>query len=155
MFGLLICTVWGPASLVPGAAITMLVSCAIGKVLAMVAVCPLTTRTGCMEFWELGKEVGVNFVVNITGLWISWGAASIGGGAGAIGMLFWATGLGRTYGEKKRKRDIHIAILRKKLFTKSFNSACIIHDSLQNVIFSIESQVWYEKEKATFSNLLS
>lgn len=99
-FGLLICTVWGPASLVPGAAITMLVSCAIGKVLAMVAVCPLTTRTGCIEFWELGKEVGVNFVVSITGLWISWGAASIGGGAGAIGMLFWATGLGRTY--KKR-----------------------------------------------------
>lgn len=130
-FGLLICTVWGPASLVPGAAITMLVSCAIGKVLAMVAVCPLTTRTGCMEFWELGKEVGVNFVVSITGLWISWGAASIGGGAGAIGMLFWATGLGRTYGEKKkRKRDIHIPILQKKLFTKSFNSACIIHARL-------------------------
>lgn len=103
-FGLLICTVWGPASLVPGAAITMLVSCAIGKVLAMVAVCPLTTRTGCMEFWELGKEVGVNFVVNITGLWISWGAASIGGGAGAIGMLFWATGLGRTYGKKKEEK---------------------------------------------------
>lgn len=57
-----------------------------------------------MEFWELGKEVGVNFVVNITGLWISWGAASIGGGAGAIGMLFWATGLGRTYGKKKEEK---------------------------------------------------
>lgn len=96
-FGLLICKVWGPASLAPGAAITMLVSCAIGKVLAMVAVCPFTTRTGCMEFCVEGKEVGVNFVVNITGLWISWGAASIGGGgAGAIGMLFWATGFGRT-----------------------------------------------------------
>ena len=98
--GLLSCTVWGPASLVPGVAITMLVSWAIGNVLAMVAVCPLTTRTGWMEFWEVGRVVGVN-LVSMTGLWISWGAASMGGGAGAIGMLFWATGLGRTYGERE------------------------------------------------------
>lgn len=94
--GLLSCTVWGPASLVPGVAITMLVSWAMGNVLAMVAVCPLTTRTGWMEFWDVGRVVGVN-LVSMTGLWISWGAASMGGGAGAIGMLFWATGLGRTY----------------------------------------------------------
>lgn len=143
MFGLLICTVWGPASLVPGAAITMLVSCAIGKVLAMVAVCPLTTRTGCMEFWELGKEVGVNFVVNITGLWISWGAASIGGGAGAIGMLFWATGLGRTYKKVKKTERFIYEYCKRTSLCKSFNSAFIFHarllDYLQNVIFSIAS----------------
>lgn len=117
-FGLLIWRVWGPASLVPGAAITMLVSCAIGNVLAIVAVCPFTTRTGCMEFCEEGKEVGVNLVVNITGLWISWGAASIGGGgAGAIGMLFWATGFGRTYREKNRDSQIHIRLCVEKNYS--------------------------------------
>lgn len=68
--GLLSCTVCGPASLVPGVAITMLVSWAMGNVLAMVAVCPLTTRTGWMEFWEVGRVVGVN-LVSMTGLWIS------------------------------------------------------------------------------------
>lgn len=103
--GLLSCTVWGPASLVPGVAITMLVSWAMGNVLAIVAVCPLTTRTGWMEFWEVGRVVGVN-LVSMTGLWMSWGAASMGGGAGAIGMLFWATGLGRTYGERENNYRI-------------------------------------------------
>lgn len=68
--GLLSCTVCGPASLVPGVAITMLVSWAMGNVLAMVAVCPLTTRTGWMEFWDAGRVVGVN-LVSMTGLWIS------------------------------------------------------------------------------------
>lgn len=42
----------------------------MGNVLAMVAVCPLTTRTGWIEFWEVGRVVGVN-LVNMTGLWIS------------------------------------------------------------------------------------
>ena len=42
----------------------------MGNVLAMVAVCPSTTRTGWIEFWEVGRVVGVN-LVNMTGLWIS------------------------------------------------------------------------------------
>lgn len=70
-------------------------------VLSMVAhCCPFTMRTWWMGPVEAGRD-DVSFVVSIRGRWIR-GAATIGGGAGAMGTLMGMGGFGRTYAMEKR-----------------------------------------------------
>lgn len=76
-----------------------------GMVLGMVQGWPLTMRTWWMGPAEAGSA-DVNFVVSMTGLWSSCGAAIMGGGgAGAMGTLLGVAGFGRTYELKRLELD--------------------------------------------------
>lgn len=84
----------------------MPVTCVVPPVTAVVVLsmvahcCPFTMRTWWMGPVEAGRD-DVSFVVSIRGRWIR-GAATIGGGAGAMGTLMGMGGFGRTYVMEKR-----------------------------------------------------
>lgn len=103
-FKLLICSVCiGPLITMP---VTWPVLAPVeGMVLGMVQGWPLTMRTWWMGPAEAGSA-DVNFVVSMTGLWSSCGAAIMGGGgAGAMGTLLGVAGFGRTYELKRLELD--------------------------------------------------
>jgi len=59
-----------------------------------------------MRSWWMGvTEDGAIFAATITGLWSSWGAAIMGGGAGAMGTLVHGTDLGRAWTVTTRQRS--------------------------------------------------
>lgn len=84
----------------------MPVTCVVPPVTVVVVLsmaahcCPFTMRTWWMGPVEAGRD-DVSFVVSIRGRWIR-GAATIGGGAGAMGTLMGMGGFGRTYVMEKR-----------------------------------------------------